>query len=35
MDSTAQTAPRYSEIINQTAVTGDGWVGQHNQSLGT
>jgi len=28
MDSTAKTAPRDSEIINETAVTGDVWIRQ-------
>jgi len=35
MDSTAQTAPRDSEIINETVVTGAAWIGQPKQPLGT
>jgi hypothetical protein len=35
MDSTAQTAPWDSEIIDQTAVKGDTWIPQLRQPLGT
>jgi hypothetical protein len=28
MDSTAETAPRISEIIDQNAATGDEWIRQ-------
>jgi hypothetical protein len=35
MDSTAQTAPRDSQIINKTASTGDEWIRQRKQILGT
>jgi hypothetical protein len=35
MDSTAQTAPGDSEIINETASTGDAWIRQHKQPLQT
>jgi hypothetical protein len=34
MDSTAQTAHVASEIINETASTGDAWIGQRKQSMG-
>jgi len=30
-----QTAPRVSEIINQTAATGDAWIRQQKQPLGS
>jgi len=35
MDSTAQTAPKDSNIINETAATGEAWIGQSKQPLGT
>jgi len=35
MDSIAQTVPRHSEIINETAPMGDTWIRQRKQSLGT
>jgi hypothetical protein len=35
MDSTAQTAPRDYDIINETAATGDAWIRQRIQALGT
>jgi hypothetical protein len=35
MDSTAQSAPVASEIINETASTGGAWIRQRKQSLGT
>jgi hypothetical protein len=35
MDSTAQPAPRDSNIINETAATGEAWIRQPNQLLGT
>jgi hypothetical protein len=35
IDSTAQTAPRDSEIINETIPTGDAWIRQPKQPLGT
>jgi len=34
MDSTAQTTHVASEIINETASTGDAWIGQRKQSMG-
>jgi hypothetical protein len=35
MDWTAQIAPSDSEIINETAPTGDAWIRQRKQSLGS
>jgi hypothetical protein len=35
MDSTAQTAPRDYDIIIETASTGDAWIRQPKQALGT
>ena len=35
MNSTAQTDPSDSDIINETAATGDAWIRQHKQPLGT
>jgi hypothetical protein len=35
MDSTAPTAPRESNIINETGATGDAWIRQREQSRGT
>ena len=35
MDSTAQTDPRDYDIINEIASTGDPWIRQPNQPLGT
>jgi len=35
MDSTAQTAPRDYDIINETAATGDAWIRQPKQALVT
>jgi len=35
MDSTAQTAPRDYDIINETVATGDAWIRQPEQPLGT
>jgi hypothetical protein len=35
MDSTAQTTPRDYDIINETASTGDAWIRQPIQPLGT
>jgi hypothetical protein len=35
MDSTAQTAPWDSEITNETTTTGDTWIRQPTQPLGT
>jgi hypothetical protein len=35
MDSTAQTAPRDYDIINETAATGDAWIRKPIQPLGT
>ena len=35
MDSTAQTAPRAYDIINETAATGDAWIRPPKQPLGT
>jgi hypothetical protein len=35
MDSTAQTAPRDSDIINETAATGDAWIQHPKQPPGT
>ena len=34
-ESTAQTAPRYYDIIYETTATGDAWIRQPNQLLGT
>jgi hypothetical protein len=34
MDSTAQTAPPASEIITESASTGDAWIRQRKQPLG-
>ena len=34
MDSTAQATHVASEIINETASTGDAWIGQRKQSMG-
>jgi hypothetical protein len=33
MDSTAQTAPRASEIITETASTGDAWIRQRKEPM--
>jgi len=35
LDGTAQTAPLASQIINETASTGDAWIRQREQPLGT
>jgi hypothetical protein len=35
MDSTVETSARVSEIINQAAITGDAWIRQRKQPLGT
>jgi hypothetical protein len=35
LDSTAQTSPSDSYIINETAATGDAWIRQPKQPLGT
>ena len=35
MDSTAQTAPRDYDIINETAATGDAWIRQPKEALST
>jgi hypothetical protein len=35
MDSTAKTAPRDYDIINETAATGDAWIQKPIQPLGT
>jgi hypothetical protein len=35
MDSTAPTDPRDYEIINETASTGDAWIRQPKEPLGT
>jgi hypothetical protein len=35
MDSTAQTAPRDSEISNKTTASSDAWIRQSTQPLGT
>jgi len=32
MDSTAQTAPKDSEIINETSAMGDAWLQQRKQT---
>jgi len=34
MDSTAQTAPRDSDIINETSATGGAWIRQRKQPKG-
>jgi hypothetical protein len=35
MDSTAQTSPRDSDIINKTSATGDAWIRQPKEALRT
>jgi hypothetical protein len=35
MDSTAQTAPRDYDIMNETASTGDAWIRQPKKALVT
>jgi len=35
MDATSEISPNIFEIINQTAATGDAWIRQRKQPLGT